>query len=367
MFDLSILTAEARDLLSTLISTPRISRQESAAADIVEQFLDSRGLNPRREANNVWAVAPGYDASRPTLLLCAHIDTVKPVPAWTRQPFEPTLEGDCLYGLGSNDDGASLVSLIQTFRVLSAKPQTYNLILVCSAEEEVSGSEGFTRVKPLLPHIDVALVGEPTAMQPAVAERGLMVLDCTAHGRAGHAARNEGINAIYIAMKDIEWINTYQFQKVSDKLGPVKMTTTIINAGTQHNVVPDTCTFTVDVRSNELYTNEEIYNKVSECLKSDVVARSFRLCSSGIDINHPLVKSAVALGPLPDGSPRVPFGSPTLSDQCLMPWPSLKMGPGNSARSHTADEYILISELRQAIKEYTTMLDGLSLHSTSEK
>ena len=168
-------------------------------------------------------------------------------------------------------------------------------------------------------------------------------------------------------MKDIEWINTYQFQKVSDKLGPVKMTTTIINAGTQHNVVPDTCTFTVDVRSNELYTNEEIYNKVNECLKSDVVARSFRLCSSGIDINHPLVKSAVALGPLPDGSPRVPFGSPTLSDQCLMPWPSLKMGPGNSARSHTADEYILISELRQAIKEYTTMLDGLSLHSTSEK
>ena len=355
MHDLSLLTTEALDLLTSLIATPSISRQESAAADIVEHFLASRGLSPRREANNVWVMAPAYDAARPTLLLCAHIDTVKPVAAWTRNPFEPTIEGDCLYGLGANDDGASLVTLIQTFRVLSAKPQTYNLILVCSAE-------GFARVKPLLPHIDVALVGEPTAMQPAIAERGLMVLDCTAHGRAGHAARDEGVNAIYEAMKDIEWIRTYQFDKVSDQLGPVKMTTTIINAGTQHNVVPDTCIFTVDVRSNELYTNEEIFNKVRTCVKSDVVARSFRLGSSGIGNNHPLVKSALSLGPLPDGRPRTPFGSPTLSDQCLMPWPSLKMGPGDSARSHTADEFILISELRQAIKEYTNMLDGLSLH-----
>ena len=361
MHDLSLLTTEAVDLLTSLIATPSISRQESAAADIVEHFLASRGLSPRREANNVWVMAPAYDATRPTLLLCAHIDTVKPVAAWTRNPFEPTIEGDCLYGLGANDDGASLVTLIQTFRVLSAKPQAYNLILVCSAEEEISGSEGFARVKPLLPHIDVALVGEPTAMQPAIAERGLMVLDCTAHGRAGHAARDEGVNAIYVAMKDIEWARTYQFDRVSDLLGPVKMTTTIINAGTQHNVVPDTCTFTVDVRSNELYTNEEIFNKVCASIKSDVVARSFRLGSSGIGNNHPLVKSALSLGPLPDGRPRTPFGSPTLSDQCLMPWPSLKMGPGNSARSHTADEFILISELRQAIQEYTTMLDGLRL------
>lgn len=361
MTDIAQLTSEGLDLLMQLIATPRVSRTEAAAADIVETFLKQRGLDARREANNVWAVASAYDASRPTLLLCAHIDTVRPSAAWTRQPHEPHLEGDRLYGIGANDDGASLVSLIQTFRVLATRPQTYNLVLACSAEEEVSGTDGLTRLIPQLPHIDVALVGEPTCMQPAVAERGLMVLDCTAHGRAGHAARNEGINAIYLALDDISALRALTLEHVSPLLGPVKMTTTIIQAGTQHNVVPDTCTFTVDVRSNELYSNHDIYNIVRACVKSDVVARSFRLGSSRIDIDHTLVRAALALGPLPDGTPRAPFGSPTLSDQALMPWPSLKMGPGDSARSHTADEYICLSELRQAISEYITMLDGLRL------
>lgn len=361
MTDIAQLSSEGRDLLMQLIATPRVSRSEASAADIVEAFLERRGLDVRREANNVWAVASAYDASRPTLLLCAHIDTVRPTAAWTRQPHEPLIEGDRLYGIGSNDDGASLVSLIQTFRVINARPRNFNLILACTAEEEVSGADGLTRLIPQLPHIDVALVGEPTRMQPAVAERGLMVLDCTAHGRAGHAARNEGINAITEAIKDIGWFSSYRFEKESQMLGPVKMTTTIIQAGTQHNVIPDTCTFTVDVRSNEFYSNQDIYNIVRACVKSDVVPRSFRLSSSRIDIDHPLVSRALALGPLPDGSPRTPFGSPTLSDQALMPWPSLKMGPGDSARSHTADEYICLSELQQAIGEYITMLDGLSL------
>lgn len=359
MTDFALLTTEALDLLMQLISTPRTSRSEAAAADIVQAFLSSRGVDARREANNVWAVAPDYDVARPTLLLCAHIDTVRPVSAWTREPFTPTLEGERLYGLGSNDDGASLVSLIQAFRTLSARSRCYNLVLACTAEEEVSGTDGLTRLIPHLPHIDVALVGEPTGMQPAVAERGLMVLDCTAHGRAGHAARDEGINAIYRALDDISALRALSLDRVSSLLGPVKLTTTIINAGTQHNVVPDTCTFTVDVRSNELYSNEDIYNIVRACVKSDVVARSFRLGSSCINLSHPLVAAALALGPQPDGRPRTPFGSPTLSDQALMPWPSLKMGPGDSARSHTADEYIRLSELRQAISEYVTMLDGL--------
>ena len=360
-FNPSTADAEALALLQQIIATPRVSREETEAADVVQHFLESRGVEARREANNVWAIAPGFDSARPTLLLCAHIDTVRPTAAWTRQPHAPTLEGERLYGLGANDDGASLVSLIQAFRHLSTRHQAYNLVLACTAEEEVSGVNGLSRLLPSLPHIDVALVGEPTCMQPAIAERGLMVLDCTAHGRAGHAARSEGVNAIYLAMRDIEWFRDYQFEHISTLLGPVKMTTTIIQAGTQHNVVPDACTFTVDVRTNEFYTNEDIYNIVRACVASDVQARSFRLSSSRIGADHPLVSSALALGALPDGTPRAPFGSPTLSDQALLSCPSLKMGPGDSARSHTADEYILLSELRQGIAEYIAMLDGLSL------
>ena len=360
MTDINLLTTEALDLLMQLIATPSTSRHEGAAADLLLQFMQKRGLTVQREANNLWTLAPGYDSTRPTLLLNAHIDTVKAVSAWTRDPFIPTLEGDRLYGLGTNDDGASLTALLQTFRALMHRPLPFNLVFLASAEEEVSGRDGVERALRQLPPISVALVGEPTGMQPAVAEKGLMVLDCTAHGKAGHAARNEGVNAIYVAMKDVEWLRTHRFERESSLLGPVKMTTTIIQAGTQHNVVPDQCTFTVDVRSNECYTNEEIFAEVSASLASEVKARSFRLNSSRIALSHPLVRSAVALGPTLAGQPRTPFGSPTLSDQALMPWPSLKMGPGDSARSHTADEYICVSELRGAISDYVEMITSLS-------
>ena len=348
------LTSEAIALLKRLIATPRTSRNEGEAADLLAHFIEEKGLTYQREANNLWCISPNYDSSRPTLLLNAHIDTVKPVSAWTRNPFAPTIEEGRLYGLGSNDDGASLVSLLQVFRVLSSRPQAYNLVFLASAEEEVSGRDGIERALPLLPPISVALVGEPTGMQPAVAEKGLMVLDCTALGKAGHAARNEGVNAIYAAMKDMEWFRTYQFPDETDLLGPVKMSVTIVNAGTQHNVIPDQCTFTVDVRSNECYSNEDIYNKVCEKVTCDVKARSFRLNSSRIDINHPLVQSAIKVG-------GHPFGSPTLSDQALMPFPSMKMGPGESSRSHTADEFICLTEIKEAISTYLQMLDGLVL------
>lgn len=343
------------DLLKSLIKTPRISRNEGEAADILEQYMRSQGMEPQRNGNNLWEVAPSYDKNRPTLLLNAHIDTVKPVSAWTRDPFMPEQTADGkLYGLGSNDDGASLVCLLKTYLTLRNTQQAYNLIYLASCEEEVSGQGGISSVLPLLPPISVALVGEPTGMQPAIAEKGLMVLDCTAHGKAGHAARNEGDNAITHAIEDIHWFQTYQFPQQTDLLGPVKMTVTIIQAGTQHNVIPDTCTFTVDVRSNECYSNQDIYNTVRACVKSDVHARSFRLNSSRIDPGHPLLQRAIALG-------KQPFGSPTLSDQALMPFPSMKMGPGDSRRSHTADEYILLSEIDDALRTYLQLLDGLQL------
>lgn len=341
------------ELLKRLIAAPRISRNETEAADLLQEQMQEWGLDPQRQGNNLWEIAPGYDAQRPTLLLNAHIDTVKPVNAWTRNPYTPELTEDgVLYGLGSNDDGASLVCLLATYCKLRNTQQAYNLIFVASAEEEVSGQNGISSVLPILPPISVALVGEPTGMQPAIAEKGLMVLDCTAKGKAGHAARNEGDNAIDHAIEDIAWFKSFRFPEESPLLGPVKMTVTIINAGTQHNVIPDTCTFTVDVRSNECYSNEDIYNKVRENIKSEVKARSFRLNSSRIDRQHPLLQRALALG-------KTPFGSPTLSDQALMHFPSMKMGPGDSKRSHTADEYIKISELEDALKTYFEMLNGL--------
>lgn len=350
MADIQAMTHEAIGLLKRLIATPRTSRNEQAAADLLEQYMKEECLlDVQRDGNNLWSVAPGYDASRPTLLLNAHIDTVRPTDAWTRDPHTPTLEGDRLYGLGSNDDGASLVSLLQVFRVLRTKERPYNLVYLASAEEEVSGKGGIEHALPLLPPIDFALVGEPTGMQPAVAEKGLMVLDVTAHGRAGHAARNEGDNAIYRAMKDMEWFRSKQWERVSPLLGPVKMTVTIVNAGTQHNVVPDQCTFTVDIRTNECYTNEELYGLICQEVQSEVKARSFRLSSSQINRDHWLVSRAIALG-------RTPFGSPTLSDQALLRCPSLKMGPGDSRRSHTADEYICLSEIEEAIGIYLQML-----------
>ena len=355
------LTNEALELLKALIATPRTSRNEAEAATIFAHFIEEKGFTPQREANNIWALAPDFDEKKPTLLLCAHLDTVKAVNGWKRDPLTPTLEGDRLYGLGSNDDGASLVCLTQAFCHIAPRARTYNLLLLASAEEEVSGHDGVERMLPLLPHIDVALVGEPTGMQPAIAEKGLMVLDVTAHGRAGHAAREEGDNALYHAIDDINWIRHHQFPRVSPLLGPVKMTATIINAGTQHNVVPDTCTFTVDVRSNECYTNQEIFQAVSAALQSEVRARSFRLCSSRIAPDHPLLQRVLSLGPTINGEGRRPYGSPTLSDQALMTCPSMKMGPGDSARSHTADEFICIPEIHAAIQDYIMILDGLQL------
>ena len=259
-----------------------------------------------------------------------------------------------MYGLGSNDAGASVVSLLQVFLRLCRTTQPYNLIYLASCEEEVSGAGGIESVLPKLPPIALGIVGEPTGMHPAIAEKGLMVLDVTTRGKAGHAAREEGDNAIYKALKDIEWFRTYRPEKVSPLLGPVKMTVTQINAGTQHNVVPDCCTFVVDIRSNELYSNKELFDIIQAHIGSEAQARSFRLNSSHIDAEHPFVRRAVALG-------RTPFGSPTLSDQALMPFPSVKIGPGDSARSHTANEYILISELEEALELYYQLLDDLTI------
>lgn len=348
---------QAVELLKVLVSTPSISREESDATDRLQLFIE-RGAPVRfemhRHLNNLWCIAPGYDPLRPTLLLDAHIDTVKPVGSWSKHPFTPTVEGDIIYGLGTNDDGASLVTMLQVFYKLCEYPQQYNTIFLVSAEEEVSGKNGIEAVMPLLPPVSCAIIGEPTGMNPAVAEKGLMVLDCTAKGVSGHAARNEGINAIYKAIEDINWFKNYKFQNSSELLGDVKMTVTQVNAGKQHNVIPDSCSYVVDIRSNECYSNNDLLGIIEKNVGSEVKARSTRLNSSSIATGHPLVKRAIELG-------RKPFGSPTLSNQALLHIPTLKMGPGDSSRSHTANEYIRISEIREGIKLFAEMLDGLRI------
>ena len=348
---LTQLTHEAVSVLQRLIAIPSVSRNETAAADFLFDYLTRQGAAPHRHHNNVWCEQPVAKGNRPTLLLNAHIDTVKPAATWQHDPFTPSLEADRLYGLGSNDCGGGLVSLMQLFLQLRTTGLPYHLVFLASAEEEVSGREGIESVLPLLPPIDVALVGEPTGMQPAVAEKGLMVLDCVAHGRSGHAARNEGVNALYRALDDIAWFRSFQFEEQTSLLGPVKMSVTMIEAGTQHNVVPDVCRYVVDVRANECYTNEQILSIVRSHVSSDVTPRSTRLHSSRIDLAHPLIRAAVALG-------RTPFGSPTLSDQALMRFPSFKMGPGQSARSHTAEEFVCVSEIREALDVYYRMIVG---------
>ena len=345
---------DAVALLKKLIATPAISRQEDKAADIMQQEIESYGFIPHREANNVWAIDPRFTPSRPTLLLNAHLDTVKPVDSWCRPPFTPTTEGDRLYGLGSNDCGGGLVTLLQVFRAMAPRERSYNLIYLASAEEEVSGADGIRRVLPLLPEIAVAIVGEPTGMQPAIAEKGLMVLDITARGKSGHAARSEGRNAIYEALDDLNWMQGYQFEKVSPLLGPTRMNITMINAGTQHNVIPDECRMVADIRTNEYYDNQEVFEFIRKHLKSEVKARSFHLRSSHIPESHPLVRRCVEIG-------LKPFGSPTLSDQALMPFPSLKLGPGESERSHSADEFICLEEISHAFDVYMQLLDARNL------
>lgn len=372
--DIQTAQASAVALLRAMIAIPSVSRDEQKVADMLQQYMaDATGQPVHRHNNNLWLIDPNFDEHRPTLLLNAHLDTVKPVASWQREPFTPVEEqmpdGQTrLYGLGSNDDGASLVSLFYIWMLLTEVPQQYNLIFLASAEEEVSGKNGIESVLPLLPKIDVALVGEPTGMHPAIAEKGLVVLDGVAHGKSGHAARNEGVNALYIALDAIQQLRNYRFPKESNTLGPIKVTTTGIQAGTVHNVVPDTCTFMVDVRTTDAYSNEQVVEMLREAVSqsSELAAehpelpgvtlspRSTRLQPSGIDISHPLLQSIIRHG-------RQPFGSPTLSDQALMRFPSVKMGPGQSSRSHTADEYIVIEEIHEAISLYFSILNGLIL------
>lgn len=354
MYDIPTLVSEATGLLKSLISIPSLSRDEEKAADYLQNYIEMQGMATGRKGNNVWCLSPMFDLKKPTLLLNSHIDTVKPVNGWRKDPFTPLEDKGKLYGLGSNDAGASVVSLLQVFLQLCRTTQTYNLIYLASCEEEVSGKGGIECVLPELPPIQFAIVGEPTEMQPAIAEKGLMVLDVTAYGKSGHAARNEGDNAIYKVLDDMAWFRDYRFAKESSLLGPVKMSVTMVNAGTQHNVIPDRCTFVVDIRSNECYSNQELFDEIQKHITCEAKPRSFRLSSSHVAPEHTVVQKAIALG-------RVPFGSPTLSDQALMPFPSLKMGPGKSARSHTADEFIFIKEIEEAIALYLELLDGAKI------
>ena len=351
IMEINQLRQDAVELLKRLIATPSVSRQEEAASVILADFIEKCGMPCRRIGNNI-LIQEDLDPQKPTLLLNAHIDTVKPVSTWTRDPFAPTIEGDRLYGLGSNDCGGGLVSLLATYRALRGIPsQTpYNLVFLASCEEEVSGEGGFRLALPELPKIDVAIVGEPTGMQPAIAEKGLMVIDGIAHGKSGHAARDEGVNAIYEALDDLLWLRDYRFRKTSPLLGPTKMSVTVVNSGTQHNVVPDECRFVIDVRTNEYYQNEFLFSFLQKHMKKcELKARSFRLSSSHIPVGHPLVQRCIKMG-------MNPFGSPTLSDQALMPFRSLKLGPGDSARSHSADEFICLSEIEKAIATYVELL-----------
>jgi acetylornithine deacetylase len=339
-------------ILQSLIKIPSFSREESAVADFLEEKMKSLfNAEIHRYKNNLWVVSPTYDAQKPTLLLAAHLDTVKPTGNWTKDPFSATVEDNTLFGLGSNDDGINVVVFLSVFEKLMKSPQTYNFVLALTAEEEVSGKDGIEALLPKLPKIDFAIVGEPTNLNLAMAEKGLMVLDVVAKGRSGHAARNEGENAIYKAVRAIDWFQNYRFDKTSEFLGDVKMTVTQINAGTQHNLVPDKCSFVVDIRSNELYSNQEILDIVkTNMVDCEVMARSTRLNSTFTPQNE-LVKKAICLG-------ANTFGSPTLSDQALLTFPSVKIGAGDSARSHTADEYILIPEIEKGIDFFVEWLNG---------
>jgi acetylornithine deacetylase len=343
------LSDEAVALLIQLIKTPSFSREEAGTASLIQAFLEAHGVTAQRQQNNVWAVSQHFDAAKPTVLLNSHHDTVKAGASWQYDPFGAVLEGDKLIGLGSNDAGASAVSLLATFMYFQGRPNAFNLICAITAEEEISGANGIRSVLPEFGKIDLGIVGEPTGMNLAIAEKGLLVLDCTAHGKTGHAARDEGENALYKALDDIQWLRSFQFPKVSSLLGPVKTTVTQISAGTQHNVVPDRCQFVVDVRTNELYQNAEIVEFLRGKMQSEIVPRSMHLNSSRISEAHLLIRKGVAMG-------KTTYGSPTLSDQSMMPFDTVKIGPGESARSHTPDDFILVSEIRAGIRDYIELL-----------
>lgn len=357
---------KAVSLLKGLIAIPSFSREEDKTADLIEAFFQQEGIPAHRYLNNVWALNKYFDPAKPIILLNSHHDTVKPNPQYTKHPFQPIVEDGKLYGLGSNDAGGCLVSLIATFVHFYAQENLpFNLVLAATAEEEITGHYG---IEALLLHQEflqsvgqqsapmqafAAIVGEPTQMELAIAEKGLLVLDCTVHGKAGHAAREEGENAIYKALQDIQWFQQHRFDKVSEWLGPVKMSVTVVNTENKaHNVVPAVCQFVVDIRINDCYTHEEVLSIIRQHLKAEVKPRSARLRSSRIALDHPLVQAGVALG-------RKPYGSPTCSDKALMPFPALKMGPGNSARSHTADEYIFLDEVKEGIALYIALLQKL--------
>lgn len=342
-------------LLMDLIRTQSFSKEEDKTAYIIDSYLQNHGVKTHRELNNVWAFNKYFDSSKPTILLNSHHDTVHPNKDYTRDPFLPEIIDGKLFGLGSNDAGGCLVSLIGTFlHYYDKQDLKYNFVLAATAEEEISGLHGLEFVVPKLGELEFAIVGEPTQMHLAIAEKGLMVLECKAPGKSGHAAREEGENAIYNAMKDIAWFQTYKFPKESEIFGPIKMSVTMIQAGTQHNVVPSSCDFVVDVRITDAYTNDEVLDIVHENTISDIHPRSTRLKPSCIDKNHPIVQAGIALG-------RETYGSPTTSDQALLSIPSLKLGPGDSARSHTADEFIYVKEIEEGIPLYVKMLDQIVL------
>lgn len=348
------LIQDSTSLLRDLIRIPSFSKEESQTGDTIERFLQQRGVRTYRKLNNIWAYNKFFDANKPTILLNSHHDTVKPNTGYTRNPFSPDMADGKLYGLGSNDAGGCLVSLIAVF--LHFYPQevlNYNFCIAATAEEEISGTNGLELVIPDLGHLDFAIVGEPTLMQLAVAERGLMVLDCRAHGKAGHAAREEGDNAIYKALKDIEWFISYRFPKESEEFGAIKMSVTVIHAGSQHNVVPATCEFVVDIRVTDAYRNEEVLDIIRQHVNCEVTPRSVRLKPSSIPKDHPVVQAGLALG-------RTTYGSPTTSDQALLDIPSLKLGPGDSGRSHMADEFIYIDEINEGIRLYIEILDRVA-------
>lgn len=348
-------TTEAVELLRRLIATPSPSRDEARTGDLLFAHLKERGAAPERLHNNVFARSEGFDTSRPTLLLNSHHDTVRPAASYTRNPYAPSIEDDRLYGLGSNDAGASVVALTQTFLTYRNKPLPFNLLLALTAEEECMGEQGIRALLPTLGHIDMALVGEPTGMQAATGERGLVVLDCEARGKSGHAARGEGVNALYIALDDIARLREFRFERTSELLGAIGIAVTQIEAGTQHNVVPHSCRFVADIRTTDAYTNEQTVEILRAALRSQVTPRSTRVRASVVDEEHPLVQAARASG-------RRTHVSPTTSDMALMPFPSLKMGPGESSRSHTADEYVLLSDVEEGIVIYQTYIENLATH-----
>jgi acetylornithine deacetylase len=350
--DISILNADAIELLKKLIATPSFSKEEDNSSALIRNFLDNQQTKPEQHLYNIWVRNKYFDPARPTILLNSHHDTVKPNKGYTLDPFTPVEKDGKLFGLGSNDAGGSLVSLIAAFLYYYERDNLkYNLILAATAEEEVSGHNGVGALLPKLGEIEFGIVGEPTQMQMAIAEKGLMVLDCVASGKAGHAARDEGDNALYKAIKDIEWFSSYKFDKVSDLLGPTRTTVTVIETDNKaHNVIPGQCKYIVDCRVNELYTFEEILDIIQSNVQSEVIPRSTRLRSSSIALDHPIVKAGLKLG-------RTYYGSPTTSDKALMSFPALKIGPGDSARSHTADEYILMDEIRNGIELYIQLLN----------